>query len=191
MSAVSLNPDAPHSPPPLFDQAAMIRRLTVAALIAYGTPAGSFVEEFRTEEIGAGDMPRLVVATEEDYEGVGLDPPCFKATCTLVVSAYAERAQRRDVVADLDAMIAQIREALFANPVWVKSVTRIASVKVVRHWQNKAERIVGEAHTAITVNWTESYPPLVLDDLLKIDSKVNGAAGTEVEFVTTLPSAGD
>lgn len=174
---------------PVADRAAWVRDLTVDTLVAYGTPAEDRVEALRTEGIPDGDMPRLVVTTEEDLDGIEVAPPGFEVTCRLIVSAYAEHAQRADAIATVDTLVAQVREALLGDPTWVRSLSRITSVKVVRHWQTHAARIVAEAHTQFTTTWFERYPPRVPDVLTGIDTRIVRAPAAPLVLRTDFPPA--
>ena len=172
------------------DRAAMLRDASVASLIRYDTLAGPYVEAWRTEGIPDGDMPRIVVTTEEDYDGVETAPPGFDVTLSLIVSAYVEQANRQLVTGMLDTLVAQIREALFADPDWVRLITRVTGVRVRRKYDNRGERLVGEAHTLITATWKERYPPRVPDFLKEIHTTVRVGSATPVVIDTKFPKEG-
>ena len=152
------------------DYATQIREAAVASLIAYGTLAGSSVESERVDKVAPGDMPRLLVFGDDEASGQSEagGPPVFEVTLTLVVQALVERAQKPDAVADLDTMIAQIKDALLSDPVWVKMSARIGSVRVTRAFRGEDQQIIGDARVQITCLCRETYPPRIPDTLGKI-----------------------
>ena len=136
-----------------------IRASTVSVLMAQNTLAGENVELDRVDGVEPGDMPRLIVFSEEEGAGVSSagGPPAFDMTLTLVVQALVERAARDDVVRDLDTLILQTQLALLEDPVWNRLGGEVATMRVSRTFRGDADMIVGDGRIQFTLTWRENY----------------------------------
>ena len=111
-----------------------IPAMTVRVLKAQKTLAGEAVEADRIDGVGSGDMPRLLVFSHEEGQGISPagGPPAFAMELTLVVQALVERASKEDVVRDLDTPLLQTQLALLEDPEWNRLVSEVASMRVSR-----------------------------------------------------------
>ena len=152
-----------------------IRASTVAVLIAQNTMAGTAVESDRVDGIASGDMPRLVVYSQEDGQGVSPagGPPAFDMALTLVVQALVERASRDDVVRDLDTLLLQSQLALLEDPVWNRLAGEVASMRVTRTFKADESLIVGDGRIEFVMHWRENYETRLGPVLSGIDLQID------------------
>lgn len=157
--------------PPVGDMLTSLRDAAVASLLAYGTLAFDAVEAERIDTVPSGSMPRVLVFADEEGQAKsrGGTAPAFDMTGTLIVQCLVERAQRADAVADLDALIAQVKDCLFGDPAWTKLSGPIGSVATQRSFKMQGERIVGDGRVRITLSWIDKYPPRITTPLNTID----------------------
>ncbi|MDE1905029.1 MAG: hypothetical protein KGH75_01080 [Rhodospirillales bacterium] len=166
----------------------MIREAAVAAIIGYGTIAGSDVESERVDGVASGDMPRVIVFADETAISASKGGwPSFEVTLTLSMHCLVERAAKADAVRDLDTLAAQVRDALLADPVWPTLPAEIGNIRTARSFKPEGERIVGEARVTVECSWTESYVPRVVTPLDTVTVTTNPPAGTQaVEIEMTF-----
>ena len=166
------------------DQTAIIRQAAIASLTAYGVvAAGQIVpiESERVDPVEDGDMPRLVIFADDSGTTASAagSAPSFDVTATFIVQALAQRAERTDAVADIDALVAQIKDCLFGDPAWVALSQNITSVRVSRSFKFEGRRVLGDARVMIECTWREVYPPRVAQTLATITLTAAPAAGTQ------------
>jgi hypothetical protein len=166
------------------DHTAAIREAAVVSLLAYGvttTDGAVPVESERVDPVEDGDMPRIVVFADENATTASAagTAPAFDVTATLVIQVLAQRAARADAVADLDAMIAQVKDCLFGDPAWVKLSQNIGSVRVSRSLRFEGRRVLGDARIQIECAWREIYPPRVAMPLSNITLTTAPPSGTQ------------
>ncbi len=125
------------------------------------------MERERVDPVQAGDMPRLILYADDDATGASSagTAPALDVTLTLIVQALTERATRDDAVADIDALVAQVKDCLLSDPGWVKLSQAIPSVRVQRSFKPQGEMIIGDARIQLTCTWREIYPPRVTQPL--------------------------
>lgn len=159
------------TPLPTQDLAAQIRDAAVASLLAYGTLAGANVERERFDPVESGDMPRLIIFADDTatVASAAGTAPAFDVTMTLMVDALTERAARDDAVADIDALVAQVKDCLLGDASWVALSQSVTGVAVTRLFKPQDQMIVGAARIRMTMTWRELYPPRVVQPLATID----------------------
>lgn len=153
--------------------AALLRNAAVASLLAYGTLAGAAVEAERIDPVPSGEMPRILVFCDQNGEVAsrGGTAPAFDERATLVVQCLAERAQAADLIADIDTLIAQVKDCLFGDPAWTVLSQRIESFRARTSLAagRGGERLVGDARIEIVCSWKGIYPPRIATVLDGID----------------------
>jgi hypothetical protein len=169
---------------PTQDQAAILREATVASLVGYGVTAAGVavpVESERVDPVEDGAMPRIIVYADDSAtsDSGPNTAPAFAVTCTLVLQMLAQRAQRADAVADLDAMIAQTKDALFSDPTWAALSAGISTVRVSRSLKFEGHRVLGDARMQIECTWREVYPPRVRQVLSTVTLTTTPPDGTQ------------
>jgi hypothetical protein len=160
---------------PAQDQTAKLREGAVASLLAYGVWAAGKavpVESERVDPVQSLDMPRIIVFADDSGESAskGGTAPAFDVTATLVVQMLAERALRADAVADLDAMIAQVKDCLFSDPAWLALSANVASVRTTRSLKYRDAVVLGDARMQIDCTWKEIYLPRSTNQRLRLVS---------------------
>lgn len=143
------------------DQAARIRNVAVDVLraqIPFSEPAKQ-IEAERIDAVETGSMPRIVVYGDETATSrtAAGGPLGFEVTLNLGVEIFVERAQAADAVAALDLLIAQVKDALFSDPVWTQMFRHVPSFHTTRKYTSD-EMIVANARLLITCVWFENYP---------------------------------
>jgi hypothetical protein len=169
---------------PTQDQTAIIRQGAVTSLTTYGVVADGVtvpVESERVDPVEDGDLPRIVIFADDNGTTASSagTAPAFDVTATFIVQALAQRAIRDDAVADIDTMVAQIKDCLLGDPVWVALSANIASVKVTRSFKFEGRRVLGDARVMIECTWKEIYPPRVTTPLVTVTQTTNPPAGTQ------------
>jgi hypothetical protein len=144
---------------PRDDEVSRLRERTVAVLLDYGTIAEHRVEAERIDPVptttgqAPPSMPAIIVFADETGDcasGAGT-APAFDVTCHLILQCLTQRAKREDAVADLDALIAQAKDALFADARWVRGITKIASYQTQRSFKRESEQVLGDGRVRIEV----------------------------------------
>jgi hypothetical protein len=163
---------------------AIVREGAVTSLAAYGVTADGGtvpVESERMDVVQNGDMPRILVFGDDSGQLVSKagTAPAFDITGTLVIQCFAQRAVRTDVLADIDAMIAQVKDCLFCDAVWLALSSNVMQVRVTKIFKYQGERFVGDARVQIDLAWREVYPPRVTQALTKITLTSTPPAGTQ------------
>jgi hypothetical protein len=189
---------------PLQDQTAILREGTVASLIAYGVTANNGLVPVESERVDPVEddgtpapatppnMPRIIVYADENAGSASKagTAPAFDVTATLVIQALAQRAALADAVADLDAMIAQVKDCLFGDPIWVGLTQNVASVRVTRSLKGKGRRVLGDGRVMIECTWREIYAPRVVQTLSTITLTTNPPANTQpIAAGATIPTS--
>jgi hypothetical protein len=180
---------------PTQDQTAILREAAVTALLAYGVVLDAVavpVESERVDPVEDGDMPRIVIYGDDN--GITASPagtaPAFDVTCTLVVQALAQRAQRADAVTDIDALVAQIKDGLLGDPQWLQIPATIRSLRTQRTFKHEGRRVLGEARLQIECAWREIYPPRITQPLATVTLTTTPPDGTQpIESGVTIPTS--
>lgn len=173
---------------PTQDFTAQLRDAAVISLLAYNGIAGAAVEAERVDVVPSGSMPRIVVFADDDgqVKSRAGTSPVFDVSGTLVVQCLAERATKADAVADLDALVAQVKDCLLRDPVWLTLAGRIDRLRTQRSYKPQGERIIGDARIEITCAWVESYaPPRITTVLDGIDVTITGPASAPATPAST------
>ena len=159
--------------------------------MAQNTLAGENVELDRVDGVEPGDMPRLIVFSEEEGAGVSSagGPPAFDMTLTLVVQALVERAARDDVVRDLDTLILQTQLALLEDPVWNRLAGEVATMRVSRTFRGDADMIVGDGRIEFTLTWRENYETRLGPMLTGVNLKSTPDAQPIQTAITRTPNS--
>lgn len=166
---------------PSQDLAARVRDAAVASLTAYGILDAGRIEAERIDNVATGDMPRIVVFADEtaDSKSPAGTAPAFDVTIHLIVQALVERATKQDAIAQLDALIAQVKDGLLEDPEWVALTDAIHSVRTQRSYKHETERIIGDGRVQIDcVAKNILYRPRVTQPLKKITVTVAVPATT-------------
>ena len=167
------------------DHTARIRNAAAASLLGYVVTADNNaavpVEIERATVVEDGAMPRILLYADDEAvtESRGGTAPAFEVTMTLVVQALAQRAVLADCIADIDAMVAQIKDCLFGDPAWVKLSQNLGSVKTKRQFKAEGRRFLGDARVEIECSWKELYPPRVSQPLATVTLTTEPPLGTQ------------
>lgn len=178
---------------PTQDLAAQIREAAATALRDYGVALGGAavpVESERVDPLEDGALPRIVIYADDNGSAAsrGGTAPSFDVTLQLVVQALVGRALRADAVADIDALVAQIKDGLFGDAGWVKLSAGLPSYRVTRSFKADGSRVVGDARMLVEATWRETYAPRVTQHLRKIVLTTEFPAGTPAATQTlSLP----
>lgn len=135
--------------------AAMLRDLTARTLIAQATLAEGRVEQERSLPLTDGEMPGIIVVTDESGEGQYQAGPRFLVTGNLQIRCFVQRARLEDALTDLDTLIWQVKDALFGEPAWVRAANQILSFNVKALFKGNQNQQLGEAAIAIQCQWLE------------------------------------
>lgn len=174
------------------DQAALIRSTTANILLAANTLAGDRVEQERVDGVAEGDTPRLIVMADQTAQtdsqaGTALT---FQVTANLIVQALVEDTLLSNVVAKLDTLTAQIKDALFCDPAFTMLFQNVSSFRVVSLFKDGGAYITGDAHILISGTWREVYNPNPTTLLSGLNAKLAiGSTGTLIA-VLNPPSQG-
>ena len=185
------------SPSPVVTQdlTAQIRDAAVVSLTTYGiAAAGAFcpVEAERVDPVEDGNMPRVIVFADDNGTTASAagTAPAFDVTASFIVQCLAQRAARADCVADIDALVAQVKDCLFGDPAWVAMSQNISSMRVSRSFRFEGHRVLGDARVMIECTWREIYQPRVVTRLITVTETTTPPAGTQaIEFGVTLSSS--
>ena len=141
--------------------AAMLRSLTASTLAAYGTLAGSHVEQERQLPLAPTELPHLNVFVDESGEARYQGGPQFTITAKLQIKATSQRAVLSDALGDLDTLVWQIKEALFGNPAWIIAANQVLSFNVTNVIKSDASLHQAEALVTFNCQWLETItiPP--------------------------------
>ncbi len=186
-------------PAPLLDEVATLRNLAAQVLTSYGilapnapsgAPLGVPIEVERLDPYPDEELPRIAVfADEQAINGARASGvPALEITATLIVACLAVDASQIAVVALIDAMIAQVKDALLRSPAITSTIWLVEEVRTTRSFKPQAQRIVGEGRLVFTVKiGTKSYLPRVAAPLAGLDATVQapgtlGAAPPPAEF---------
>lgn len=176
--------------PPTGDELTALRDAAVASLLAYNTLAGANVEAERVDPVPTGALPRILVFADEsgtckDQAG---GAPVFDMTGTISVLCLTQRAQRADAVADLDALVAQVKDCLLGDPKWTPLSSRIQSVQTVRKLNAQGDMVLGEAMVTIGCAWIAGYPPRLTTQLSAVNVTIGAPASVSAPAsVTAVP----
>lgn len=155
---------------PPWELATAIRELTVLVLGQYPAFAGIPIESERVDPVGPNETPRLIVfADVEGHTRVQAGSvPDFDVTMHLVVQATVRRARVADAKADVDAMIAGIKDCLLRQPLWVMQSQRIASFRDSRTSRHEGDKVLFDGRVQIDCVWPEKFMPIITQPLSKI-----------------------
>lgn len=170
-------------PVPSPDLTTLIRDRAVLSLAGYpltldGRPVP--VEAERIDVVETGATPRVIVYADENAtsKSRGGTAPAFDVTMQMVVQCLVSRATRADAVADIDALIAQVKDGLLRDPNWVKLMANVHSFRVQRSFKPEGDLIIGDGRLLIEGGWTEIYRPRVSQPLSTITLTTTPPAGT-------------
>ena len=175
-------------PAPVLDEVAALRDLAAEVLTLYGVlapgapagaPLGVPVEVERLDPYPDEALPRIAVfADEQAINGARANGvPVLDITATLIVACLAVDASKSAVVATVDAMIAQIKDALLRSPAITSSVWLIEEVRTSRSFKPQAQRILGEGRVVLTVKIArKTYNPRVTTPLAGVNVSVSAPA---------------
>ncbi len=173
----------------------MLRDATVASLLAYGVVLGGVavpVEAERVDPLAIADVPRIVVYTDDSAatESRAGTAPAFAVTAQIVVQAVCAHAKQPDVLADLDALIAQIKDALLGDPVWVQNFAVCTSMRTQRAVRGESNQSLGDGRVLFECSWREIYPPRITQPLATVTLTTSPPAGTQpISAGVTIPTS--
>ncbi len=192
-------------PAPLLDEVAALRNLAADVLALYGVlapgapagaPLGVPVEVERLDPYPDEDLPRIAVFADEQAINAARanGVPVLDITATLTVACLAVDASKTAVVAAVDAMIAQVKDALLRSPTFLGSIWLVEEVRTARSFKPQAQRIVGEGRLVLTVKIArKTYEPRVTTPFGGLDATilppgtlVLPAPSSDVTTTTTL-----
>ena len=168
---------------PTEDHTTRVRRAAVASLRAYGLVLDGAqvpVEDERIDAIQSSVGQLISVFADESGATASRagTAPAFDVTCQIIVQALVRRAGRADVVAGVDALIAQVKDCLFRDSEWLRLVQNISSTRVVRAFKPEAEQAVGDGRLLVECTWREIYPPRVVQQLGGVNFTTTPPNGT-------------
>ncbi len=169
---------------PTQDQTAILRDATVASLLAYGVALGGVavpVEAERIDPVALADVPRIVVYTDDSAasDSRAGTAPAFTVTAQIIVQAVCASATQAAVLADLDALIAQIKDCLLGDPVWVQNFAVCTSMRTQRSVRGEGTQSLGDGRILFECTWREIYPPRITQPLATVTLTTEPPAGTQ------------
>jgi hypothetical protein len=178
--------------PPLKTRAAALRDLTAKTLIRQRTIAGERVEQERTLPLEPGELPHLNVAIDESAEPQYQGGPRFLMTGQLQIKGTVQRARLADALSDLDALVYQVKDALWCDGPWLALANQVLSFNAKATFKSDENQHLGEVMITMGCQWLETVTirgagPLAGENLT---INVGSAAITQpLTAITNFPSS--
>ncbi len=166
---------------PLLDTTAAFRNLTVARLQAYGVlsslapagaPLGVPCEAERMDPLDWRDLPRIVVLADEQatLKSQGGGAPSLAITANVVIQCLSAQARKDDALAEIDAMIAQVKDCLLRDPAWTAAMWRLQEIRTQRSFRPENALVIGDGRLLLTCELgIVTYSPRVTVPLSGVD----------------------
>lgn len=172
-------------------RAAELRALTASVLAAQNTLAGTRVEQERMSPLVAAEIPHLNVFMDESGEAEYQGYVRFRVTGKLQIKATAQRARLADAIDDLDTLVAQVKDALWGDPAWVRLANQVLSFSVQCNYRADADLHQAEALIQMSCEWREEALPRAAGPLAGLNVTLNsGVPGVTapIEAAINLPA---
>ncbi|PXX49375.1 hypothetical protein [Aquitalea magnusonii] len=147
----------------------LLRDAIVAAIQQANTLAGLSVWNNRDAPLMLPQLPAVIVsAPSEHKESMGRNVPMFNTIAQIHINARVQAADLGTAVADLDVLVEQIEEAIFASPDITRQIQQFASVDTEVDFSAEQRYHIGEAQIVIALEFPQLYNPNVTTQLTDI-----------------------
>lgn len=135
-----------------------MRQRAVQAIVAANTPAGAAVYPSRVDPADAARLPMITVTTGSERAAsenqVNVE---FRSVLTLEIRCHASGTTIEDVEAEIEAMIHEVRAALFNSQDFVAAPVLHIDAQNADPEYGAGERYVGAALMQIDVAYRDVY----------------------------------